>query len=272
VLWLLTGLLVVTGLLLVVLPSYLSGTAPRAAALTVNAVTDATAHFAGPPNAPTLAVVGASFSAGVGAGSVQQSWPADLGRLIGWQVVVSADPGAGFVSKGNHGRGPFERLASQLDLQRLQPKLVIVQGGHDDIGQPTAVIAVRVRRLIDGIHQQAPGARIAVLSVFGDQQGPSPAALRTDETVVAAARQADPSVLIFDPLAGRWQFPRAHDHLHPTAAGHQDIAADVAKGLADAGVVPAPHQAAAPTKLAGVDAPGGAGPLDRAASPTRQAR
>ena len=242
-LWLLTGLLVVTGLLLAVVPFGPSDTAPRSDALPVEAVVDATNHFAGPPNAPTLAVVGASFSAGEGAGSAQHAWPADLGRLIGWRVVVSADPGAGFVSRGDRDRGPFGRLAGQLDLPRLHPKLVIVQGGHDDIGQPPALIAQHVRQLIDSIHAQAPGARIAVLSVFCDQQGPSQAALRTDATIVAAARQADSSVLIFDPLTGHWQFPRVRDHLHPTPAGHQEIAADVAKGLAADGVIPAPHQA-----------------------------
>ncbi|HEX3780163.1 MAG TPA: SGNH/GDSL hydrolase family protein [Pseudonocardiaceae bacterium] len=250
-LWLLTGLLVVTGLLLAVFPREPSDTAPSAAVLPVTALADSVAHFAGPPNAPTLAVVGASFAAGVGAGSAQHAWPADLGRMIGWRVVVSADSGAGFVSRGEGGRGPFDRLTGQLDLPALHPKLVIVQGGHDDIGQSPALIAQRVRQLIDTIHRQAPGARIGVLSVFCDQHGPTPAALRTDKTIVAAARQADPSVLVFDPLAGHWQFPRIHDHLHPDQAGHQDIADKIAQGLAKDGVVTGQHPADAP-HLAGV--------------------
>jgi len=261
-LWLLTGLLAVTGLLLAVIPRE-----PSASALPADAVTASTTHFAAPrnaPGAPTLAVVGASFAAGEGAGSVQRAWPAELGRMIGWQVVVSADPGAGFVSRGNHGRGPFDRLTSQLDLPRLHPRLVLVQGGHDDIGQPPALIAQRVGQLIDTIHRQAPGARIGVLSVFGDQQGPSKAALRTDQTIVTAARRADSSVLIFDPLAGHWQFPRIRDHLHPTPAGHQQIAAAVAAGLARAGVVSAPPSTATThpagtTHLAGVTHPAGPG-------------
>src|SRR5690348_17206972 len=44
---------------------------------------------------PTLAVVGASFSAGVGAGTPTRAWPAALGRLLRWRVTVSADSGAG---------------------------------------------------------------------------------------------------------------------------------------------------------------------------------
>ena len=236
-LWLWSALLAVAGVLLIVLPPALRGEQPRVTPV-IPVSTDADVQFAGPPHAPTVAVVGASFAAGVGAGSPQHAWPADLGRLLHWRVVVSADPGAGFVSRGDHGRGPFDRLTSALDLPRLDPGLVIVQGGHDDIGLPLPVIAQRVRELIDTIHQQAPGARIGVLSVFCDQQGPTRAARDTDETIVTAARHADPSVLVFDPLAGHWQFPRIHDHLHPTPAGHQDIAERVAQGLAKAGIGP----------------------------------
>jgi lysophospholipase L1-like esterase len=151
--------------------------------------------------------------------------------------VVSADPGAGFVAGGDHDRGPFDRLAGALDLPKLRPGLVIVQGGHDDIGQSQAAIGQRVRALIDTIHRQAPNAKIGVLSVFADQQGPTKAQRAADATIVDSARRADPSVLIFDPLAGHWQFPRIHDHLHPTPAGHQDIANRLAAALGRAGVV-----------------------------------
>ena len=235
-LWVWSALLAVAGSLLIVLPPALSGSvAPPSVS------TEADARFAGPPHAPTLAVVGASVSAGIGASTPEQAWPADLGRLLGWRVVVSADPGAGFVSPGDHRLGPFDRLAGDLDLARLRPDLVIVQGGHDDMGQPQSLIARRVRQLIDTIHRQAPNARIGVLSVFTDQRGPTKTARETDVTIVAAARQADPSVLVFDPLAGNWQFPRIHDHLHPNSSGHQDIANRLASDLRRAGVVNATH-------------------------------
>ncbi|HEY2701891.1 MAG TPA: SGNH/GDSL hydrolase family protein [Pseudonocardiaceae bacterium] len=235
-LWFVSALLAVAGALLVVLPSVLSGSEPEVAPpIPVN--TEADVQFAGPPHAPTLAVVGASFAAGIGAGSPDHAWPADLGRLLHWRVVVSADPGAGFVARGDHDRGPFDRLAGALDLSKLNPGLVIVQGGHNDAGASQALIAQRMRALIETIRQQAPNAKIGVLSVFCDQQGPTRAQRESDATIVGAARRADPSVLIFDPLAGHWQFPRIHDHLHPTPAGHQDIANRLAAALGRAGVV-----------------------------------
>ena len=49
---------------------------------------------------PLLAVVGASFSAGVGAGHLSDAWPEDLARIMHWGLIVSADRGAGYVNPG----------------------------------------------------------------------------------------------------------------------------------------------------------------------------
>jgi acyl-CoA thioesterase-1 len=179
---------------------------------------------AGAPHRPLLAVIGASFSAGIGAGTRHHAWPEDLGRLLGWRVAVNADPGAGYVNPGNGDRGPFSRLASQLDLGRLNPRAIIVQGGHDDIGRPLPLTRDRVQRLVGEIHREAPHTLLVVLSVFARGNRPSTAAMATDRTIVAAARRADPGVIVVDPLAGHWHFPRIGDHLHPSAAGHQWIA------------------------------------------------
>jgi lysophospholipase L1-like esterase len=179
---------------------------------------------AGAGRRPLLAVVGASFSAGVGAGSRHHAWPEDLGRLLGWRVAVNTDPGAGYVKPGNGERGPFSRLASQLDLVRLHPRAIIIQGGHDDIGRPLPLIGDRVQRLVGDIHREAPRTLLVVLSVFARGNRPSTAAVATDRTIVASARRADPGVVVVDPLAGHWHFPRIGDHLHPTAAGHRWIA------------------------------------------------
>ena len=183
-----------------------------------------------PVTRPLLAVVGASVSAGVGAGRPDHAWPQDLARLMGWRLAVSADPGAGYVNPGAGHRGPFSRLAARLHLARLDPGLVIVQGGHDDIGRPLPLIRSRVESLIGVIRREDPRGRLAVLTVF-PRGRPSLAALATDRAIVAAARRADPAVLVFDPIAGHWQFPRIGDHLHPTPAGHEWIARRLAAGL-----------------------------------------
>lgn len=180
---------------------------------------------------PLLVVVGASFSAGVGAGGHRHAWPQDLARILRWHAVVSADPGAGYVNPGAGERGPFSRLAFRLDLARLDPQVLIIQGGHDDIGRPLPLIRDRVETLVATIHRESPHTRIAILSVFTRGWHPSPQARATDRTVVTAARHADPSVLVFDPLRGRWRFPRVRDRLHPSAAGQSWIAQRLAVGL-----------------------------------------
>jgi lysophospholipase L1-like esterase len=180
---------------------------------------------------PVVAVVGASFSAGVGAPGRDAAWPADLGRLLHLRVAVRAVPGAGYLNPGAGHRGPFSVLAAGLDLARLRPAAVLIQGGHNDIGRPAAALRHSVRSLITRIHCETPGSRIGVISVFATGADASPAARRTDRIIVAAARGADPRVVIFDPITQDWRFPRAGDQLHPTAAGHRWIAERVAGGL-----------------------------------------
>jgi acyl-CoA thioesterase I len=180
---------------------------------------------------PLLAVVGASFSAGVGAGHPGDAWPEDLARMMHWRLEVSADPGAGYVGPGARHRGPFSRLAGRLHLARTQPQTIIIQGGHDDIGRPLPLIRQQVESLIATIRRGAPRARLAILTVFPRGGAPAGPAWATDQAIVAAARHADPAVVVFDPLAGHWYFRRIGDHLHPTPAGHQWIAERLAAGL-----------------------------------------
>ena len=180
---------------------------------------------------PLLAVVGASFSAGVGAGHLSDAWPEDLARIMHWRLIVSADPGAGYVNPGAGHRGPFSRLAARLNLARAHPQTVIIQGGHDDVGRPLTLIRQRVQSLIASVRRAAPGARLVLLTVFPRGNNPPAAVWATDRAIVAGARRADPAVLIFDPLAGHWHFPRIADHLHPTPAGHRWIAERLAAGL-----------------------------------------
>ena len=183
-----------------------------------------------------LAVVGASFSAGVGAGSPGRAWPADLGRILHWRVEVSADPGAGYISRGAGHPGPFSALAARLDLAALRPAVLLIQGGHNDVGQPLPRIDHTVRALLGQIRCQSPDTRIGIVTVFATGDRASPATIRTDRAIVTAAQQVDPQVMVFDPLTGHWQFPRVGDQLHPTPAGHRWIAARLAEGLRAHGV------------------------------------
>ena len=193
------------------------------------------------PGVPALAIVGASFTAGVGPGNPGKSWAVVLARLLRWDAVVYGDPGAGYVRAGAGRMGPVAAEIGRLDLRALGPALVIVQAGHDDIGVPLRLEQRRVEQAVALIHAEAPHARIALLTVFA-RHSRSAAAHRTDQAIVTAGRAADRNVIIIDPLAAGWTFPRSHDGLHPTAPGSAWIAGQVAGILREHGVRPAPPQ------------------------------
>jgi lysophospholipase L1-like esterase len=200
----------------------------------------------GPHKVPTVAIVGASFTAGIGPDNPEQSWAVDLARQLRWNAVIYGVPGVGYVRTGATGRGPVARMLSQESLRKLAPALVIVQAGHDDIGMPGRLERRRVAAAVNLIHTAAPAARIALLTTFALTLDGSPALRQTDEDIVAAGTTADPDAIVMDPLAGRWKFSRASDGLHPTAAGDAWIARTAAAILLAHGVRPAPVTSPAP--------------------------
>jgi len=205
--------------------------------------------------ARTLAVAGASFTAGVGPGVATRSWAVLLAHTLHWDAVVDGVAGAGYVRTGDGGLGPVAAELTRIGLRALAPALVIIQAGHDDIGVPVWAEQQRVRQAIALIRAQAPDARIALITVFtagrsrsARQYAPA-AAYRTDQAIVAAATAADHNVIIMDPLAARWAFARSPDGLHPTMAGSEWIARKVAGVLRSHGIAAASGTAAAGTPL-----------------------
>jgi lysophospholipase L1-like esterase len=191
-----------------------------------------------PGRLPTVAIVGASYTAGTGPGNPELSWAVVLARLLHWNAVVYGVPGAGYTVPSPSGRGPIARMLGREDLRALGPALVIVQAGHDDLGVPPELERERVTQVIGLIRAEAPDARIALVTVFPGRRRPA-ADYQTDQVIVTAARAADPDVLIMDPLTQGWTFPRTHDGLHPTAAGDAWIARKVAGLLSRPGIRPA---------------------------------
>lgn len=200
-----------------------------------------------PHRLPTVAIVGASYTAGVGPDNPELSWAVDLARQLRWNAVIYGVPGAGYVRVGGSGRGPMSRMLTAEGLPGLDPALVIVQAGHDDLGVPPALEKRRVGAAVDLIRAAAPDARVALMTTFaaGSVTG-SPALRRIDHAIITAGTAADPQAVIMDPLGGRWTFPRASDGLHPTAAGDAWLARTAAAILSAHGLHPAPVTSTAP--------------------------
>jgi len=199
-----------------------------------------------PGRLPTIAVVGASYTAGTGPDNPLLSWAVVLARLLHWNAVIDGVPGAGYVSHGEGLHGPMTRMLSAEGLRPLDPSVVIVQAGHDDADVPPATEQSGVRATLGLIHLVAPGARVALLTVFALPPGGTQALRRTDRVIVTSATAADPKVIIMDPLAGQWKFQHADGGLglHPTAAGDAWIAGKVLAILRAYGVRPVPATSA----------------------------
>jgi len=195
---------------------------------------------------PTVAIVGASYTAGVGPDNPELSWAVHVARQLRWNAVIYGVPGAGYVRAGTAGRGPMKRMLTAERLARLDPALVIVQAGFDDLGVPAGLEERRVGQTVDMIRDAAPRARIALLTTFAFTAQGSPAVRQTDDAIIAGGTAADPAVIVMNPLAGRWAYPRADGGLHPTAAGDAWIGREVAAILRAHGVSPAPATSAAP--------------------------
>jgi lysophospholipase L1-like esterase len=187
---------------------------------------------------PVMAILGASYTAGVGPDEAGSSWAALLARHLHYDAVIYGVPGAGYVRTGSGDRGPLVRMLQRIRLARLDPSLFVIQLGHDDMGVPPEVERHAVRHAITLIRSEYPGARIALVTVFTTRGGDTVAARRTDSAIVSAARSADRNVIIMDPLTGHWNFPHADGGtgLHPTAAGDEWIAREVARDLAVRGI------------------------------------
>ncbi len=183
-----------------------------------------TAVGSGAPLHP-IVVLGASISAGTGS-SAEQAWPTIVGRCLGEPVMVGAVPGAGYLSTGRGARGPVG----------LDPSMVVLQAGHNDVGTPAPQLRAAVTTAVGTAGREAPRARLVLITVFAHVGAPTAESRATDATIVEAARRADPRVVVLDPLTEGWSFPRVADGLHPTAVGQRVVAGHVLAGLARAGV------------------------------------
>jgi lysophospholipase L1-like esterase len=183
-----------------------------------------------------VAIVGASYTAGVGPDNPRLSWAVRVAQHMRWNAVIYGVSGAGYVRSVPDG-GPMAEMLQEEDLRHLDPALVIVQAGHDDGGVPPAVERRQVSATVDLIRDAAPKAQIALLTTFVTPSGATAALRATNQAIVSGGVAADPNVIVMNPLGGQWHYPHVGGRgLHPTAAGDQWIGGKVAAILAAHGI------------------------------------
>lgn len=169
-----------------------------------------------------VVVIGASVSSGKEVSSAQ-AYPRRVAAISGRQVQVSSRVGAGYAD------GSIARLTRAANLPAQNPSLVVLQAGTNDVGAPPALIAGQVRQVVATVRQQAPGAKIAVVTVFPSIHSGA-AARNTDAAIIGAARSVDPSVAVISPLGEGWNYSSSEDG-HPGSAAHLRIAERVSSQI-----------------------------------------
>ncbi|WP_019201117.1 SGNH/GDSL hydrolase family protein [Tsukamurella sp. 1534] len=171
-------------------------------------------------DARPVVVIGASISTGR-AVSGYVAYPRMISAIAGRSVYLSARGGAGYHD------GSIAGLTQAADLAERNPALVVVQAGSNDVGAPSATVAAKVQQVVTTVRRQAPGAKVALITVFPSVKGSGPDARATESTIVGAARSVDSTVSVISPLSEGWVYQSSSDG-HPDSLTHQKLAERVA--------------------------------------------
>lgn len=170
---------------------------------------------------PPVAVIGDSWSVGLGLDDLAASWPTELpGR-----VRVAGFSGSGFSRRASHcGDRSFATRARATD----DAGLVVVQGGLNDYDQPAADIRAGFRALMASL----PGRTVVVV---GPASAPARAGFveRVDTTLAELCERHGVDYI----SARAWELTYLPDRLHLTEAGHTAFGQHVADELAARGLL-----------------------------------
>lgn len=182
------------------------------------------------PDAPKMAVIGDSFTAGFNGTTRNQSdaWWNYTANDLGWRVGnVVADPGGGYWTWGDYGT-IYQALAAHPIA--ADTNVVLLQAGLNDSNSDAAHVVQSVSDVRGLIRQQAPNAVIIVVGMFvPGQQGMTAARLNI------ARRIGDYEAIGNDRymIAAMCSFEVSGDGTHPTNLGHRQIGDWVAWHIAN---------------------------------------
>nr|WP_231713083.1 SGNH/GDSL hydrolase family protein [Arthrobacter sp. zg-Y769] len=116
----------------------------------------------------------------------------------GYPAIIRGAIGTGYV-EGNGSVAGYARAleAHQWLLPWGTPRLILLQGGGNDITHPASDIRAEALRLIRGLRQSYPSVRIVMVGVIGDGTGP-----RSEVDRVLAAVAAEQGIDFLTP--GNW--------------------------------------------------------------------
>lgn len=182
-----------------------------------------------------VVVVGDSISGGHGL-LESQAWPAMLADEHHWALTNLSCDGAGVAALGDDDDCASAYPTLVKRAVELRPQVVFVQASSNDLGMDDAEIRSATNQVVADVHRRLPGARLVGLSAIWNQDAPpAQLAVITKALRKAIGREGGQFVDIGEPLRGHQDWMQSDD-VHPTVAGQQAIAADVAAAFTKAHV------------------------------------
>lgn len=192
-----------------------------------------------PPSSPTVALwVGDSYSGGAAGIPGRETFPWRACARLKWVCNVDGQGGTGYVSEGPPRDSAFAPYLGRLaaDKSKYLADYVIVTGGRNDIGKPGVTAAAT--SYYRSVKLTYPDAVLVVVEPFW-ATGSSNDGIRSLRSEVRAAAKNCGAIWV---PSGDWLDRKllAADGVHPTAAGHEQLAARVSEALLKISVAPAP--------------------------------
>jgi lysophospholipase L1-like esterase len=181
----------------------------------------------------TAVFLGDSYTTGWnGAGIAARGWPKLVANALGWKTMNLAVAGTGFVNPGWTNQPLGSRVAEAI---RLKPDIVFVAAGHNDSRWSDGATARAADRAIDRLRRGLPDAMIVIVGPIWPSGRPPARCLELRDHLRHKAASIDAEFI--DPLREGW-FAGANgrligaDGIHPTNAGHRQMAERVLADLA----------------------------------------
>lgn len=195
-------------------------------------------------DAPVALFLGDSYTEGSGLATDELStrWATVLAKRLDWTEVNAGCNGSGYTRPGAAcGNNYVERLPS---LEEVDPDVIIVSGGVNDLGATEDLIDTQVRETFKALHETFPEAELyAVNGIYYMGPVTPPLLAYLNEAVAHATAQAGGTYLdIGDPLLGHPEL-MGPDGVHPNPAGHELIADLTQSALERSGAFESSEQA-----------------------------
>lgn len=153
------------------------------------------------------------------------------GTALGYRPVVRGAGGTGFVSANpDYGLPPYLAQIRDGALDVRRPRLVVIGGGSNDVGQPVAKIRKNATKVLRIARQKYPRATLVLVGPM-DTYGGYDDSIPVRDALKGVARKLHvPFVDDLTWTAGHDEW-LCDDYVHPTYDGHAQLGARLAEAL-----------------------------------------